>query len=225
MKARFSRVRGEKGKWSGGVKRTFAAANYMMFRPMEGESEEKFRTAFNGAHSEMVPQDVHNYLGKGMNEQQFAYRVILSPGANMGEETIKDWAKKVMAEAGYDRYVAVAHAGEKGHTSNPHVHVIILTNNKLEREDFYKLRMIGDRFTESAMLQKDRDLHMAPRRWLEEQMKAQLKSQEDAVRGSMSQNRELKKGVGSTGQEDQDEKARREEEQNKRKKMSMDFDM
>lgn len=76
----------------------------------------------------------------------FMYRMVLSPGVeNLSARQVEDWARRVLESNGVQRYVIVAHAGEAGHTSHPHAHVILPTDVRLDREAFLNLRVSGDR--------------------------------------------------------------------------------
>lgn len=80
------------------------------------------------------------------SKDEYVYRMVMSPGVqNLTARQVEDWAQRVLESNGYQRYMIVAHAGEAGHTTNPHAHVILPTNSRLGREQFFNLRVSGDR--------------------------------------------------------------------------------
>lgn len=78
-------------------------------------------------------------------KEKYIYHVILSSGdKSMSARSVELWAKAVLQSQGISKYYMVIHAGEKGHTSNPHAHIIIPTDSKFEREHFFNIRKSGD---------------------------------------------------------------------------------
>lgn len=160
VKANYGRLRG------GGVGRAFASANYMMFRP--GEHGHDPRDGHDGLRHHS-PREVHTWLGENAREHAFFYRMVLSPGRNLGEEATLHWANRLLREVGHDRYMIFVHAGEKGHTDNPHAHVLLLRNDRLTREDFASLRARGDGFAAVMEAAYAHHPHMSWDRWQQRQ--------------------------------------------------------
>ncbi|WP_034359671.1 hypothetical protein [Deinococcus phoenicis] len=78
-------------------------------------------------------------------KEKYIYHLILSSGDKaMSPRDVELWAKAVLQAQGLHKYYMVIHAGEQGHTSNPHAHVIVRTDTRLGREDFFNMRKTGD---------------------------------------------------------------------------------
>lgn len=78
-------------------------------------------------------------------KEKYIYHLILSSGdKTMSPRDVELWAKAVLQAQGLDKYYMVVHAGEQGHTSHPHAHVIVRTDARLGKEDFFNMRRAGD---------------------------------------------------------------------------------
>lgn len=209
MKANYGRLRGS------GVGKAFASANYMMFRP--GEYGHEPRDGHDGVRHHR-PHEVHTWLGEHAKDHKFFYRMVMSPGRNLGEEATLHWANRLLREAGHDRYMVFVHAGEKGHTSNPHAHVILLTNDKLTREDFASLRSRGDEFSKVMDAVYFHNPHMSWDKW--QQQKQEDDSGAPSVKG-MSTKGALEVGEDGRGKSESANGSGSQQ----RKHFDMDFDM
>lgn len=79
------------------------------------------------------------------NNSKYIYHLVLSSGdSSMNEWDTEQWARAVLNAQGIGRYYLGIHAGERGHTEHPHAHVVLMTDVRLERSDFYDLRQSGD---------------------------------------------------------------------------------
>ncbi|WP_167758017.1 relaxase/mobilization nuclease domain-containing protein [Deinococcus fonticola] len=74
-------------------------------------------------------------------EPDHLYRIIMSSGdTQMNQQQTEEWAKQTLESQGIHNYMLVAHAGAQGHTDHPHVHVLIPTNELLNRQQLNSLR-------------------------------------------------------------------------------------
>lgn len=78
-------------------------------------------------------------------EGQLYYRMVLSPGAERDTDvSLKDWTRDMMLELEQKYsdfpYVAIEHRDQ---TDYAHVHVVMVLDKKLDREDLDKLRDVG----------------------------------------------------------------------------------
>lgn len=216
-------VKANYGRTRGGAAKAFASANYMMFRP--GHDGEVQRVGHDGVR-EYQPHEVHTWLGQEAKEHGFFYRVVLSPGNNFGEEAMMHWANRVMRESGHDHYMVFVHAGDKGHTERPHVHVLLMTNTRLEREDFRAMRQTGDQVAYEVEIAYRYVPHMSWERWQEIQAARQVERVQDQAdaRASGASGRTGKVGISSKGQDELGESGGRQEEAPQRRQQ-MDFDL
>lgn len=73
------------------------------------------------------------------------YRVVLSSGdKQMTAYETERWARNVLEKNQIHNYMLVVHAGEQGHTQNPHAHVLIPTSEKFNVEQLQQMRQVGD---------------------------------------------------------------------------------
>lgn len=78
-------------------------------------------------------------------KEKYIYHLILSSGdKSMSPKDVELWAKAVLQGQGIDKYYIVVHAGDQGHTKNPHAHVIVRSDVRLGREEFFDMRKSGD---------------------------------------------------------------------------------
>lgn len=162
-KANYIPLRGGDGRaFVNNRGRVVAAVQYQMMRPCGDGST--VRQGFDGQRL-MNTTEVMRDLGPLMQQHKYAYRMVLSPDQNYGEAASRAWASAVLRECGYDRYLLFAHAGQKGHTSHPHVHAVIFTNAKLDVYDFRALRAKGDELAWQARHELRVDHHVQPGEW------------------------------------------------------------
>ncbi|AFZ69426.1 relaxase/mobilization nuclease (plasmid) [Deinococcus peraridilitoris DSM 19664] len=153
VKAKYTRLRSSSGKLSrSAVGRVKDSAEYYAHRP-NAEGQRAYRAGFNGSQDELTKYEVAQIIEREGEKWDLAYRMVLSPGEEMGKEDIREWTKDVMKRMGFQdhRYVAFAHAGEDRHTDNAHVHVIAFTDEKLGREQLRYMREVGDFEADSAL--------------------------------------------------------------------------
>lgn len=130
--------------------------DYAAHRPNE-EGKREFRTAFTaertydsaGGNAQGAKHELHKMIDTA--QEKYAYQFILSAGRDMNEVHTTAWGRAMLESAGFNKYIAVAHAGETGHTKHPHLHAIVFTDEKLTREDFTRMRLIGDFEYESGL--------------------------------------------------------------------------
>lgn len=182
-----------------GSAKAFASANYMMFRPdYEGEIA---RLGHDGLKAHQA-HEVHNWLGEQIKQHQYIYRMVLSPGKNFGEEATLHWANRTLREAGHDRYMLFVHAGQQGHTNNPHVHALVLTHTRLERHDFAALRQTGDEVADHVELAHRYVPHMSWEKYQQVQAARELEKVQVHGEAESGVGRTSKDGVKSKGQEE-----------------------
>jgi hypothetical protein len=137
-----------------------ASARYYSERnDRDGERQE--RQAFTSDRDGLSLAEVRESIAS--REETLAYRMVLSPGVQMGDDDLRDWARTVMLEVGetLDRdtgYVAYIHSDQSEH---PHVHAIAFANDHLDRGDFAILREVGDQALE-RIIERERGLEIDP---------------------------------------------------------------
>lgn len=78
-------------------------------------------------------------------QEKYIYHLILSSGdKTMSPKDVELWAKTILKAQEIDKYYMVVHAGDQGHTKNPHAHVIVRSDVRLGREEFFNMRRSGD---------------------------------------------------------------------------------
>ena len=78
-------------------------------------------------------------------KEKYIYHLVLSSGdQTMSPKDVELWSKAVLQGQGIDKYYLVVHAGDQGHTKNPHAHVIVRSDVRFGREDFFNMRKSGD---------------------------------------------------------------------------------
>jgi hypothetical protein len=77
--------------------------------------------------------------------EKYIYHLVLSSGdRTMSPKDVELWAKTVLQAQGIEKYYMVVHAGDQGHTKNPHAHVIVRSDVRFGREEFFNMRRSGD---------------------------------------------------------------------------------
>lgn len=202
-----------------GMGKLFASANYMMFRP--NEEGETHRQGHDGLRLH-EPHEVHTWLAEQSKEHQYCYRLVLSPGRNLGKEATLHWANRTLREAGHDRYMVFVHAGEKGHTQQPHVHVLLMSDLRLDKQDFWIMRTAGDRLVAGIEAAYQHTPHLSWDKW--QAMQAERVAKADTVEDDSG-----KTGVKSKGQDEMGEsggsKAEEPQKAERQRKLHMDMDM
>lgn len=141
----YSRTRTvAKGNYKSGFSqksRMAASLDYLLGRPdRDGERQE--REGFSSDETGLEREDLQAFLEE--TEGKYAYRLVLSPGQDFDKEELEIWAQRTMKtlEVSHEaEWVGVAHDKQNEH---PHVHVIAYVDERLDREDFYDLRVSGD---------------------------------------------------------------------------------
>ena len=192
---------------SGGRASAFASANYMMFRPSE---DGEFRKGFDGERH-LEPHEVHQRVGEHSEAHKYAYRMVMSSDRNFGEKTTEEWASNTLKKLGYDTYIVISHAGDKGHTQHPHAHVLVFTDARLGRPDFQTLRDFGDVQAKEIEMRLRFDRHMEQYQWREQK--------EDEFK-QWKVNRELKTQIKSEGVDDLAQKEKRDRHTRQEKQIS-----
>ena len=78
-------------------------------------------------------------------KEKYIYHLVLSSGdQSMSHKDVELWSKAVLQAQGIDKYYLVVHAGDQGHTKNPHAHVIVRSDVRFGREEFFNMRRSGD---------------------------------------------------------------------------------
>jgi hypothetical protein len=131
-----------------------AGMDYYQHRP-DQDGARADRTAFTEVKEVATREDTHQVIYEATG--RYAYRMVMSPNPEqkMNEAQLKEWTRVVMTEAEsmhrIGDYAAVAHTKQ---TDKPHVHVIAVSETKLNAEDFKALREVGDR-EQQRILERD----------------------------------------------------------------------
>lgn len=113
----------------------------------------------NQGNREIISPDGRLRIGEGQDEnrkaleerfendrREYLYRMVMSSGdKQMTARETEQWARNTLEKNGLNDYLMVVHADDGRHTSNPHVHVLVSTDQKLNVKDFERLRETGDR--------------------------------------------------------------------------------
>lgn len=139
---------------SGGRKAAVGSINYYAHcRDQEGEKVS--RSGFSRDDSGLDTRAMRREIAQA--EGTYLYRMVLAPGVpSYTYVDLKSWTRDVLLELEFDRgefvYVGVEHRDQ---TEYAHVHVVMVLETKLTREDFGRLREAGT------------DLYETRRRWFE----------------------------------------------------------
>lgn len=136
VKANYRRV--QSGRFRAAAR---AIAYYARRRDREGQLAE--RQGFSRDHSDLDVQAMRAEIDRA--EGAYLYRMVLAPGAPSETHVdLRDWTRDTLLELERDRgefpYVAVEHRDQ---TEHAHVHVVMVLDEKLTREDFARLREAG----------------------------------------------------------------------------------
>lgn len=172
VKARYEAVKGTRGR-SGrtAVQRLHDNAKYLAHRP-DHDGERQHRAGFNGACDVLEKRTVARFIDDGAKgeDARLAYRLILSPGEDLGERDLREWTRSVLERAGVREYVAFAHAGQSAHTEHPHVHVLTYRDGTFDVEALRELRTFGDDESDKHLaIRRAAELELTPERTAERQ--------------------------------------------------------
>jgi hypothetical protein len=145
-----------KAKGATSAKSIKASARYYTTRENE-RGETMGREAFSKDRDELSRAETYERLERADQEHAYHYRVAVSPGTDREAEGVdlKEYTREVMREVerqqgGRASWVAVEHGREAAHTQRAHVHVIVSTDQKLNREDLEKFREHATRSWDDA---------------------------------------------------------------------------
>lgn len=141
VKANYTKAGGTKS-----AKSVKASARYYTTRENErGETME--REAFSKDRDELSRDELNERLERADQEHEYHYRIAVSPGTDREAEGVdlREYTREVMREVerqqgGGASWVAVEHGRDTAHTERAHVHVIVSTDQKMDREDLSRLR-------------------------------------------------------------------------------------
>jgi hypothetical protein len=126
----------------GGLKAAVGSINYYAHRrDREGQIVE--RSGFSREQDGLNTQEMQNLIQQG--EEQYFYRMVLSPGAEKDSDVdLQDWTRDTLLELeekyGDFPYIAIEHRDQ---TDFAHVHVVMVVDKKLDRDDLENLRDMG----------------------------------------------------------------------------------
>ena len=128
-----------------------SARYYATRANLEGSREA--RPGFSKETDAVGREEAKTLLGQG----EYYYRMVLSPGA--ARDTLGDtkaWTREVLGELAARQgqsltWLAYEHAGAAGHSEHAHVHVILVTDHKLNRDDLADLRVTASQSWERHM--------------------------------------------------------------------------
>ena len=127
------------------VRNAQGSARYYAQRA-DDTGERQHREAF-GKESDALSQDeVNEQLEEASEEGSYFYRFVMSPGTDAEPEgDLKTWTRDTMAELEAQQgsrlsWAAYEHAGDDAHSGHAHVHVVVATDRKLDRNDLQELR-------------------------------------------------------------------------------------
>lgn len=110
----------------------------------DAHGDRQHREAFTKTEDSLSRDEVERQLAE--NEGGYYYRMALSPGtAAETDGDLKRWTRDTMAELEAQQgqrltWAAYEHAGDASHSNHAHVHVVVVTNHKLETRDLEAIR-------------------------------------------------------------------------------------
>jgi hypothetical protein len=126
----------------GGLKAAVGSIYYYAHRrDREGQVVE--RSGFSREQDGLNTQEMQNLIQQG--DGQYFYRMVLSPGAEKDSDVdLQDWTRDTLLELeekyGDFPYIAIEHRDQ---TDFAHVHVVMVVDKKLDRDDLENLRDMG----------------------------------------------------------------------------------
>ena len=159
-----------KGRYvkSGNVKSIKASARYYSTREND-RGERMERPGFSSDNDQLERKETYERLEQADREHAYHYRMVVSPGTDRDAEGVdlKDYTRTVVEEVekeqGRVSWLAFEHSGNSAHTDRAHVHIILSTDEKFDKEDFSRMRDHASRsFSESREESRslDRDPNM-----------------------------------------------------------------
>ena len=135
-----------KPSYTRNVRNAQGSAHYYAQRADDSGDRQR-REAFDKEHDALGQDEVNERLEAASEEGQgYFYRLVMSPGTEAEPDgDLKTWTRDVMAEleAQQDErltWAAYEHAGDDAHSSHAHVHVVVATDKKLDRDNLHELR-------------------------------------------------------------------------------------
>jgi hypothetical protein len=131
----------------GGLKAAVGSIYYYAHRrDREGQVVE--RSGFSREQDSLNTQQMSELIQQG--EGQYFYRMVLSPGAERDSDVnMQEWTRDVLLKLegkhGNFPYVAIEHRDQ---TDFAHVHVVMVLDKKLDRDDLENLRDMGSELYE-----------------------------------------------------------------------------
>lgn len=134
-----------KATYTRNVRSAQGSARYYAQRA-DDTGERQHRDAFDKEHNALGQDEVNEQLEEASEEGSYFYRFVMSPGTEAEPEgDLKTWTRDVMAELEAQQgerlsWATYEHAGDDAHSGHAHVHVVVATSGKLDRDDLQALR-------------------------------------------------------------------------------------
>lgn len=169
-----------------------ASSRYYTTRENErGDSME--RESFSKDRDDLTREEAYERLERADQEHEYHTRIVLGPDTDReaGGVDLKEYTREVMGEverrAGGASWVAVEHGRDTAHSEHAHVHVIVSTDEKLNRKDLERLRDHASRSWDEA-----RDNHRSLERdpGIEREIKEMSRERDERI-GERSPAREV----------------------------------
>lgn len=134
-----------KATYTRNVRNAQGSARYYAQRA-DDTGERQHRDAFDKEHDALGQDEVNEQLEEASEEGSYFYRFVMSPGTEAEPEgDLKTWTRDTMAELEAQQgerlsWAAYKHAGDDAHSGHAHVHVVVATDRKLDRNDLQELR-------------------------------------------------------------------------------------
>lgn len=131
---------------TGNVKGIKASGRYYTTREnVRGESMQ--RETFSEDADSMTREELYQRLEQADNEQEYHYRLVISPGTDDQAEGVdlREFTRALMDEIAHQQgrevsWVGVEHGNETAHTERAHVHAIVSTQRLIEGDELSGLR-------------------------------------------------------------------------------------
>lgn len=145
-----------------GRARAKAHVNYIKFRPGKDKDEEKSRSFFSDKEEGLTSHPVHEAIEKQTGRGVLVHKLIISPGVQGANA--QEYVREVMHELGQQKGLELEwYAVEHRNTANPHAHVVVMGTDrngrqvKISKDDYAKLREVGDKYLErNKLLEKEK---------------------------------------------------------------------
>ena len=140
-----------------GTRKVKQSAGYYLRRENElGEAQE--REAFSAEEDHLTRAEVYKRVELAAEEGEYYYRLIFAPDTDQHAEDVdmRAYAREMMNDLEVKSqqrvaWLAVEHVGDDAHSGHGHVHIIAVTERRLNREDLQEMQLQASNTFDSAL--------------------------------------------------------------------------